>query len=138
MRDWKNLTAKYLLPALACGLFAGPAMASDCTPEGLEGVWRVLTFGPDTLTERAEIAFVMGTRVSAALGCNRMIGEYTLAHGVLRAGPMAATRMACPQELMARDDRFAAMLTAGAACRLTDDGQLHLGTLSAPDLTAAR
>jgi hypothetical protein len=39
---------------------------------------------------------------------------------------------------MARDDRLVDLLAAGAACRLSDAGLLHLGTLAAPDLTATR
>jgi heat shock protein HslJ len=115
-----------------------PAGAADCTPATLEGRWRVLTLGPDALPDRAEIGFAMEQRLFAQVGCNRLAGGYTPAHGVLRTGPMAATRMACPADLMARDDRLVDLLAAGAACRLSDAGLLHLGTLAAPDLTATR
>lgn len=126
------------LTAAVCALLAMPAAAADCTSETLEGRWRVLTLGPAALPDRAEIGFAMGQQLSAQVGCNRLAGGYTLAHGVLQTGPMAATRMACPADLMARDDLLAALLAAGMACRLTDTGLLQLGTQAAPDLTAAR
>lgn len=111
-------------------------LAADCTPVALEGRWNIVRFDGEQIADRAEIGFVMGARLAAHLGCNRMVGDYTLAHGVLRAGPMAATRMACPAALMARDDRFSAMISAGAACRITPEGALHLGRETTPDLIA--
>lgn len=116
----------------------GAQAATDCTADNLEGPWRVVTLAGQPLPPGAELTFLPDQRLAARLGCNRMIGGMTLAHGVLRAEAMAATRMACPADLMARDDRLAALLTAGAACRITDDGALHLGGLAAPDLTATR
>ncbi len=51
-------------------------------------------------------------RLTVRAGCNTMFGEATWTDGVLDAGRLASTRMACPPELMAQDDWLAALLTS--------------------------
>lgn len=51
--------------------------------------------------------------ISAAAGCNRMFGPATWENGTITmTGELAATRMACPPELMAQDDWLAGILTS--------------------------
>ena len=59
-------------------------------------------------------------------GCNRYSGPYSLTGSALRVGPnLASTRMACPQEVMARADAFMNALI-GARSFLIRDGLLQL------------
>lgn len=48
--------------------------------------------------------------VGGSLGCNRFTGRYTFEDGALKIGPLATTRMACPPEVMQREDEFARIL----------------------------
>lgn len=48
--------------------------------------------------------------VGGNLGCNHFTGKYTFEDGVLKIGPLASTRMACPPEVMQRETEFAAIL----------------------------
>jgi copper homeostasis protein (lipoprotein) len=59
-------------------------------------------------------------RVSGSAGCNRFNGTYELSGSSLRFGPLAATRMMCPPEMMAVEDALLKALSAGAAWSLQD------------------
>ena len=124
---------------LALALCAAmPALAGECTPEALEGEWRILTLASVPVPEEATIGFVAGTHLAAHLGCNRMSGAFALARGVLRAGPLAATRMACPPDALDRDTAIARLMETGTACRIDASGHLVLGNAAAPALIARR
>lgn len=60
------------------------------------------------------------TRIAANAGCNQMNGEFEIAEGALKVGPMAMTEMACDQPLMDQDTWLAAFLD-GATATLDGD-----------------
>jgi len=45
-------------------------------------------------------------RASGNGGCNRFTGSYTFDDGHLVFGPMAGTKMMCPEAVMDQEDRF--------------------------------
>ena len=49
-------------------------------------------------------------RLSGFSGCNRVGGDYRLDGKTLALGPLASTRMACPDPAMALEDRFLSAL----------------------------
>lgn len=49
-------------------------------------------------------------KIGASAGCNSMSGPYRIEDGILRAGSLATTEMACDQPLMAQDTWVAALL----------------------------
>lgn len=51
-------------------------------------------------------------RVSGSSGCNRLIGTFVVDGSGLTFGPLAGTRMACPEPAMELEQRFHAALTA--------------------------
>lgn len=57
-------------------------------------------------SSRVEIAFDREGRVSGSGGCNRFFGRYTLTGEGLEIGLTGATRRACPEALMAQEQRF--------------------------------
>jgi len=65
-----------------------------------------------------------GNRLVGSGGCNRFAGSYEQKGGDLKFGPIAATRMACADE-MATEDAFLAALSATARWRITGE-QLEL------------
>ena len=52
------------------------------------------------------ITFPEPGRVAGDGGCNRYMGSYEGEGDRLKFGPLASTRMACPEALMNQDDRF--------------------------------
>jgi heat shock protein HslJ len=59
------------------------------------------------------IQFGSNGRVSGNAGCNRFTGAYEAAEdGSIKIGPLAATRMACPEAEMATEAKFLADLDA--------------------------
>jgi heat shock protein HslJ len=82
-------------------------------PPRLEGVqWEVTGYnngrqavvGPKTDT-RLTLQFKDG-QVSGSSGCNRFHGAYTVNGSALTIGPLAATRMACRDEVMTQEGEF--------------------------------
>jgi len=59
--------------------------------------------------------------ISVNAGCNTMFGGIEIIDGVLSVGPMASTRMACDESLMAQDEALIAFLEGGPSLRLEDD-----------------
>ncbi len=52
-------------------------------------------------------------KVSGTAGCNRFSGSYTHQGNVLIFGPIAATKMMCPEPQMAQENRFLSLLGSG-------------------------
>jgi len=63
-------------------------------------------------------------RVSGSGGCNRFTGSYAFTDGELSIGPLAGTKMMCPEAVMDQEDRFHKAL--GAVDRVAADGPFLL------------
>lgn len=72
-----------------------------------------LTFGPDD-------------QVSGSGGCNRFTGRYERHGDSLSFGPLAATRMACPDAVMNQETGFFAVLDSAVSHEITSEGYLLL------------
>ena len=58
------------------------------------------------------VKFEQDNKVWGRLGCNRFTGTYTQDGAALTFGPLATTRMACPEPNMKTEARVSAALTA--------------------------
>lgn len=89
--------------------------------------WRVAEVEGEALGPEAgaTIGF-RGARVSGSGGCNRYAGGFSLTGQGLGFGAMAVTRMACPSERMASEQRFLAALQEVDRFDLSPDGALVL------------
>ena len=56
------------------------------------------------------VQFRSDSVVGGSSGCNRFTGTYTQKDEELTLGPLASTRMACPPEIMGREQQFLTML----------------------------
>lgn len=65
-----------------------------------------------------------GDRLSGRFGCNRAGGSYRLAGAVLNVGPLAMTRMACPD--MSFEEQAAQILSYTLTTDWRDGERLHL------------
>jgi heat shock protein HslJ len=102
---------------------ADPADEAVASADPLDGSsWRLLhvrkTSVPDGVTITAEFA---AGRVSGRAGCNRYFAGYRADGGVLEIGPVGATKMMCPDEVMAWEHEFTASLEAAATYRMEGD-----------------
>jgi heat shock protein HslJ len=80
---------------------------------GLAGTqWRVEAVnGRPTPAQGQYYVQFEGNRVAAMFGCNGMSGTYTEDGNQLSIGPMAATRMACPEPAMSLENQGGAVLS---------------------------
>ena len=65
-------------------------------------------------------------RMSGSAGCNRFGGSYAIKDGLLTAGPMVATLMACPDPAMAQEGVFLDMLKTPVGITFPSDGTMVL------------
>lgn len=77
------------------------------------------------MAQRPELQFVSPTQVVGNSGCNRFAGALHLGGGGLQMGPLAGTRRACADDLMALESRVLRALEATRSARL-EPGQLVL------------
>ncbi len=95
----------------------------------LEGVeWRLASLDMDEEApqEPAITLVIDGDRIGGSSGCNRYMGRISPGRtaGDVSLGPLAGTRMACPQEIMNLEQRFLGLL--GKVTRFS----FHLGRLA--------
>ena len=74
--------------------------------------WKPLRIGDDAVPEESSafVQFQSKGRLIGHSGCNRMFAEYESRDGQIFIGPVAATRMACADSVMAREAALAAAL----------------------------
>jgi len=121
-----------IIVVLALSAIAFAACGSDdAGVTDLDGTtWGEATVEGYELAGTLDIMFDDGT-MSVTGGCNTMNGAYSIDDGVLTAGPMAMTMMACPDPLMDQDTWFAGLLDAGLDVMMDGDDLV----LSADDVT---
>ena len=105
------------------------------------GVWNIAEIGEKAaiFPSRTELVFYPDGRISASVGCNRMIGAYRKHGGVLSFGRMASTRMGCPDGLAEQEAAFFDVLSHVDGYTLnTDATRLTLTAQSRPVLQARR
>ena len=129
------LLALAALALAACGSDDDSPAADDSLPEAGSGVGSPPT--ADDLVDRSfestavtghdlvadstiELVF-MADSVAARAGCNSMNGGYEIVDGTLNVSTMAATMMACSDELMAQDTWLSEFLTGGPEIALDGD-----------------
>lgn len=120
MTHW--LAFRRALVALAAALLLSPAAAEE-RPLPLAGsAWGLVEMNGEAVPADADVfvAFREDGRAAGSGGCNRFTGSYTQGPGRLAFSPLAATRMACPRPVMARESAvFAAMERVASVARHT-------------------
>lgn len=94
-------------------------------PPQLNGsAWKVTSFNNNRqavigVMGESDITLVFGAEeVSGSSGCNRFWGSYTADGGSITIGPVASTRMACPEDLMEQEQLFLAALASVVTWRV--------------------
>ena len=116
---------------------AESAQATSRIPDATElaGDWLLEDLGGRGVMDMVQTTLVFDGegRVSGSGGCNRYTGSYTFTDGELSFGPLAGTKMMCPEAVMDQEDRFHKAL--GAIDRVAVDGPfllIHAGGSDAP------
>jgi heat shock protein HslJ len=106
-----------------------------------EGVWNISAIEdrPTLFPSRTELVFYPDGRMSASVGCNRLIGGYRRHGGILSFGRLASTRMACPEGLGDQEQHFNRVLPKVDQFILDPEaGRLTLFAAGTPVLRARR
>ncbi|MCC5960866.1 MAG: META domain-containing protein [Rhodobacteraceae bacterium] len=106
-----------------------------------EGVWNITAIGEKAAVfpSRTELVFYSDGRMSASVGCNRLIGGYRRHGGILSFGRIASTRMTCPDGMMDQERQFMAMMHRVDGYRVSSDGgRLTLLAGGQPVISARR
>jgi len=125
-----GLAVLALLPAVAaCASNGGAAASEESGSADLPATsWTLVGIGGSEPAGDAKptIAFApTGGTVSGNAGCNTFNGAVTIDGSTITFGPLATTRMACPEPQMAVESAYLAGL-AGARTWRMDGGQLVL------------
>lgn len=75
--------------------------------------WHPVTVGSVAIAEDSglNVMFTAEGGIKGHAGCNGFRGSIEVSDSGLTVGPLATTRMACPNEIMDREDTFLAVLT---------------------------
>jgi putative lipoprotein len=138
-----------LVLALACGGAPDEAAAPEPEPAAGPpvGTWDLVAIDGVPVADDADVTLTIeaGGRISGGSGCNRYTAAATFEGASIRVGPVAGTRMACPEPLMDLEVRYLGALegvetyaTENDALRLLDDaGATRLAFRRAADDDAA-
>lgn len=72
--------------------------------------------------------------ISGHSGCNRFTGSAEIGPGSIGIGPLATTRMFCPEAVMNQEQRFLAALSEVQTWQLGDDGLLRMNAADGREL----
>lgn len=111
------------IPASAAGNVG--ARAASVTAEQLVGAWLAREFvSSDTPAGPVmpRIQFNASGAANGSGGCNSFGGNYSVRDGVLRIGPLAATRKACLGAAMEQEVRFFAAIERTRSARAAGEG----------------
>lgn len=117
-----------LLPALAMAAEPGTGTPPKADATLTETYWRIDQLDGEALPaasgqREAHIVLKHGDppRFSATVGCNQMLGGYTLSDGGIRFSPAASTRMACPPPLDTLERTLGESLQQTASYEITGE-----------------
>lgn len=111
------------VPASVSGIAAG--RTSSVTADQLAGTWLAREFSSSDTPGGLvipRIRFDATGTANGSGGCNGFGGSFALKDGVLRIGPLAATRKACLGAAMEQEVRFLAALERTRGARVAADG----------------
>ena len=85
--------------------------------------WLAMDIDDTGVTDKLQFTLIFGSElnVSGISGCNRYSGQATINGADIEFGPLATTRMACPEATMNQEDRFLRVLSAAAKWSLDTD-----------------
>lgn len=112
---------KFVLSLFPLLILAGCISAGNRTYSLSETSWRfALIDGASPVSPESQLAFE-GDRIAATVGCNRMVGGWRMETGRLIAGPLASTKMLCPDRLDEQERAVETLLVSAPEAMLARD-----------------
>lgn len=120
-----GLAAAVLLAG--CAATTPPARPPAPATE-IHGTWVIEQARAEPILDKRRARLVLGRdgRLSGHNSCNAMNGSFTLEGDRIRIGPVATTRMACPELLREQEDRILTALELAVTARVRPDGLLEI------------
>jgi heat shock protein HslJ len=111
--------------ALTVAICTWPVNAAEQDIRGT--TWTVVSLrdAGDFDSSRTSFALSGEGKLTTTIGCNRMMATAKVEGTAISMGPVAATRMACPEPLMKLEQAWAAALEAARSYKV-EDGTLRL------------
>ncbi len=118
-----GLAAAALLAGCTAAPTSPPAPAGD-----IHGTWVIEQARAEPILDKRRARLVLGRdgRLSGHNSCNAMNGTFTLEGDRIRIGPVATTRMACPELQREQEDRILTALELAVTARVRPDGLLEI------------
>lgn len=113
------------------------ATASGSSPDALyKREWLLEDIGGAGVIDNlnSPIRFNPIGTVSGHAGCNRMSGTAEIGAGSIDIGPLATTRMFCPEAVMTQEQRFLDALSKAETWQIGGDGLLRLNAADGSEL----
>ena len=90
--------------------------------------WTLVSIGGTPVVEGSgpHLTFGVDGKASGSTGCNSFSGSYATDGAALTFGPLATTRMACEENLMAQETAVLEALAGVPGWEIDADGLLHL------------
>lgn len=124
---------------LSCGLAAlvvgcaatapvGSPPSASASASDIHGTWVIEQARAEPILDKRRARLMLGRdgRLSGHNSCNAMNGSFTLEGDRIRIGPIATTRMACPELLREQEDRILTALELAVTARVRPDGLLEI------------
>ena len=121
-----GLAAAALLAGCAA---SAPTPPAPPVPKGdIHGTWVIEQARAEPILDKRRARLVLGRdgRLSGHNSCNAMNGSFTLEGDRIRIGPIATTRMACPELQREQEDRILTALELAVTARVRPDGLLEI------------
>ena len=116
--QWVQTVAKTTVPQ--------PTVAPQSL-EGLDWVLQTLAGATIDLTMGMPALRLENGQLSASVGCNQLMGSYTLEGNGIKVGPIASTKMACDKKLMEQESLFIKALESAESYTI-ENGSLTINT----------
>lgn len=112
----------------SAALLAGCAAAVPAPAGDIHGTWVIEQARAEPILDKRRARLVLGRdgRLSGHNSCNAMNGTFTLEGDRIRIGPIATTRMACPELQREQEDRILTALELAVTARVRPDGLLEI------------
>lgn len=136
-RRRSSIVAGLLVGWIVAGIEVSGVSRSAAAPFSPDTRWRLVALSPELPLGAVRVEAVFDAdarRVSGTAGCNRFTGTFTTDGDRLTIGPLATTRMACPEPQMRIEQ--AVLRTLAAAQRWAEsDATLVIETGTGESLT---
>ncbi len=115
-------TVAYALAAAMAMSMAATELAANGAVPLAGSAWRPAPLSGFAGTDErpVQVEFETADKVSGFAGCNRFFGAFKHGGDKLTLGPLATTRMACPEDVMDRETRFLKILETARLVEVTE------------------